>query len=344
MKILGIETTCDETGIALLEFIEKNELKFKIINHQLRTQFNIHSKYGGIVPILAAREHKKNLPLLYEKLLKETKENPKNFDYIAFSNGPGLPPALISGKEFVIHLSKKLNKKIIPVNHLLAHIYSVLIPKNKLNVYQKLKKIELPAICLLASGGHTILIYMEDFTKFKKLGETKDDAVGESLDKAGRILGLEYPGGPKLEKLAKKGKPMFNLPRPMAWQSNFNFSFSGIKTSFWELVEEIKQYNKFDEETKKDLAASYQKAVFETLIIKTKKAYEKYKAKSIIVTGGVIANLTLRKMMIKVFGKVVFPEKTLSTDNGINIAFAGYFFKDQSVMPEKLDINPLLDI
>ncbi len=346
MKILGIETTCDETGIALLEFFEEKELKFRIVNHQLRTQFNVHSRYGGIVPILAEREHKKNLPILYEKLLKETKEDPKNFDYIAFSYGPGLPPALISGKEFVISLSKKLNKKIIPVNHLLAHIYSVLIPKNKMNIYQKIKEIKFPALCLLISGGHTILIYMANFHKFKKLGETKDDAIGESLDKAGRILGLEYPGGPKLEKLAKKGKPLFNLPRPMVWQNNFNFSFAGIKTAFWELVEEIKKYNKFNEETKKDLAASYQKAVFETLIIKTKKAYDRYKPKTIIVTGGVIANLTLRKMLIKVFGKdkIIFPDRTLSTDNGINIAFAGYFLQKNAVIPEKLDINPLLDI
>jgi len=346
MKILGIETTCDETGIALLEFIEEKELKFKIINHQLRSQFNIHSKYGGIVPILAAREHKKNLPILYEKLLKETKEKPENFDYIAFSYGPGLPPSLVAGKEFVVNLAKKLNKKIIPVNHLLAHIYSVLIPKNKLNVYQKIKKIKFPALCLLISGGHTILIYMEDFQKFRKLGETKDDAIGESLDKAGRILGLEYPGGPKLEKLAKKGKPIFNLPRPMISQNNFNFSFAGIKTAFWELVEEIKKYNKFNEEIKRDLAASYQKAVFETIIIKTKKAYEKYKPNSIIVTGGVIANTALRKMMIKVFGKekLFFPEKSLATDNGVKIAFAGYFFKNNALEPEKLEINPLLDI
>ncbi len=346
MKILGIETTCDETGIALLEFIKEKDLKFRIINHQLRSQIKVHSKYGGIVPILAAREHKKNLPILYEKLLKETNENPENFDYIAFSYGPGLPPALVSGKEFVFNLAKKLNKKIIPVNHLLAHIYSVLIPKNRLNIIQKIKNINLPAICLLISGGHTILIYTDDLKKFRKLGETKDDAVGESLDKAARILGLEYPGGPKLEKLAKKGRAIFNLPRPMIGRKDFNFSFAGLKTAFWELVEEVKKYNKFDEETKKDLAASYQKAAFETLIIKTKKAYEKYKPKSIIVTGGVIANNTLRKMLIKIFSKdkLIFPDKTLSTDNGINIAFTGYFFVDKAIEPEKLEIYPLLDI
>lgn len=345
MKILGFETTCDETGISLIEFEENKEIKFKILNHQLRSQVNIHSKYGGIVPILAAREHKKNLPILLKELLKKTKINFDQIDYIAFSYGPGLPPALVEGKEFVIKLSKKYNKKIIPVNHLLAHFYSVLIPENKIGIWQKLKKIKFPAIGLLISGGHTILVYFEDFKKYKKLGETLDDAVGESLDKAARILGLEYPGGPKLEKLAKIGKPLFNLPRPMTLQNNLNFSFSGLKTAFWELVEEVRKYGKL-EESKEDLACSYQKAAFETLIIKTKKAIEKYNAKSLIITGGVIANQTLRKMFKKFFNKIniYFPVKELSTDNGINIAFAGYFFIEKAIDPEKLDINPTADI
>lgn len=344
MKILGFETTCDETGIALIEFKKNKNIEFCILSHQLRSQIKIHSKYGGIVPILAAREHKKNLPILLEKLIKETKVDLKEIDYFSFSYGPGLPPALVEGKEFVVKLAKKYNKKIIPVNHLIAHFYSVLISKNKLNLWQKIKKIEFPAIGLLVSGGHTILVYFENFKKFKKLGETLDDAVGESLDKAARILGLEYPGGPKLEKLAKKGRPLFNLPRPMINQKNLNFSFSGLKTAFWELVEEVRSFKKL-EESKADLANSYQKAAFDTLVIKTKKALERYKVKSIIVTGGVIANQTLRKIFLKVFDKkIYFPLKELSTDNGINIAFTGYFFIDKALDYDKLDINVIADL
>lgn len=345
MKILGFETTCDETGIALIEFKEEKELRFNILAHKLRSQAKVHSKYGGIVPILAAREHKKNLPILLNSLVKEIDlDIKKDVDYFAFSYGPGLPPALVEGKEFVVNLAKKYSKKIIPVNHLSAHFYSTLIPKYKINVWQKIKKIDFPAIGLLISGGHTILALMEDFKKIKKLGETLDDAIGESLDKGARILGLEYPGGPKLEKLAKYGKPLFNLPRPLINQKNFNFSFAGLKTAFWELVEEIRKYGKL-EELKKDLANSYQKAAFETILIKTKKAVEKYKPKSIIVTGGVAANRTLRKIFTKVFGKKVhFPSKSLSTDNGINIAFTGYFFVDKALEYQDLDIEPLADV
>lgn len=342
MKILGIETTCDETGISLIEF---KDSKFKILSHKLRSQTKIHSKYGGIVPILAAREHKKNLPILLDALIQERNLNfKKEVDFIAFSYGPGLPPALVEGKKFVINLAKRYSKKIIPVNHLTAHFYSVLIPKNKINIWLKIKNVPLPAIGLLISGGHTILVLMEDFKKIKKLGETLDDAIGESFDKGARILGLEYPGGPKLEKLAKNGKPLFNLPKPLINQKNFNFSFAGLKTAFWELVEEIRKYGKL-EELKKDLAFSYQKTAFETVIIKTKKAVESYKPKSIIVTGGVAANQTLRKMFIKIFGsRVYFPSKILATDNGINIAFAAYFLFDKAMNYQDIDIDPLADI
>lgn len=343
MIILGIETTCDETGLALIEF--KNS-KFKILNHQLRSQYKVHSSYGGIVPILAAREHKKNLPILYERLLNKIRFKEENINFISFANGPGLPPSLIAGKEFVINLASKLNKKIIPVNHLLAHFYSVLIPKSKINLWQEFKNINLPSLGLLISGGHTILVYFESFKQYKKLGETIDDAIGESLDKSARILGLEYPGGPKLEKLAKKGQPIFNLPYPMIMGNNFNFSFSGLKTAFRELVDEIKKYKKLDEKTKADLAASYQKRAFEVLLIKTKKAYEKFKPKSIIISGGVASNTFLRSIFKKYFGKenLVFPQKSLATDNGIKIAFTGYFFLEKAVEANKLEVYPNLKI
>jgi len=343
MKILGFETTCDETGIALIEF--KNKNYFRIIDHKLRSQFEVHKKYGGIVPILAAREHDKNLPILFDEIYKKHL-NKKDFNYLALSVGPGLPPSLISGKNFVINLAQKLNKKIIPINHLIAHFYSVLIEKNKSSIWQKIKNIKFPALGLLVSGGHTILVYFESLKNIKKLGETLDDALGESLDKSARILGLSYPGGPALEKLAKKGKPIFSMPKPLISSSNYNFSFSGIKTYFWQLVEEIKKYKKLDEETKANLAASYQKTVFETVLIKTRKAYEKFRVKSIIVTGGVAANSYLRKIFRNCFGKnkIYFPEKTLATDNGINIAFTSYFFIDKAIDYEKLEVFANLKI
>jgi N6-L-threonylcarbamoyladenine synthase len=343
MIILGVETTCDETGLALIEFKEN---QFRILNHKLRSQFKTHAPYGGIVPILAAREHKKNLPFLYQKLIREISFNENQIDVIAFAYGPGLPPALLEGKDFVINLAQRLNKKIIPVNHLLAHFYSVLISKNRLKIWQEIKKINFPALGLLISGGHTLLVFFENFHHFIKLGETLDDALGESLDKSARILGLEYPGGPHLEKIAKKGKPIFNLPYPLLKTNNFNFSFSGLKTAFWELVEEIKKYRKFDDQTKADLAASYQKTAFEILLIKTKKAYEKFQCRDLIITGGVAANSFLRNLFKKYFGKdkLRFPVKSLATDNGINIAFTGYFFIKNQIELSNLDINSNLDL
>jgi N6-L-threonylcarbamoyladenine synthase len=344
MTILGIETTCDETGLAVLEF--KGE-KINILVHELRSQFEVHQKYGGVVPILAAREHTKNLPILYKKI--KAIFDFENLDYLAFAYGPGLPPALVAGKEFAFKIAKELDKKIIPVNHLIAHLYSVLIPRNRIGFWQTLKTIKFPAIGLIISGGHTELLLMNSFTNIKKLGETLDDALGESLDKAGRLLELPYPGGPNIEKLAKKGRALFSLPRPMSFQKNYNFSFSGLKTAFWELIGEVKSLNKFDEKTKADLAASYQKASFEALLLKLKRAEENFKPKTIIVTGGVIANQTLRQWLIKLFGKsrLVFPDKSLATDNGIKIALAGYYLFQagtKALQPSEIDINPSLDI
>ncbi|MCS7183739.1 MAG: tRNA (adenosine(37)-N6)-threonylcarbamoyltransferase complex transferase subunit TsaD [Patescibacteria group bacterium] len=343
MIILGIETTCDETGLALIEFKNK---KFRILNHKLRSQYLVHAPYGGIVPILTAREHRKNLPILYRDLIHEINFDEKKIDYLAFAIGPGLPPALLAGKDFVFRLAIKLKKKIIPVNHLIAHFYSVLIKKDYFSLWQELRKIDFPALGLLISGGHTILVYFESLEKYKKIGETIDDAIGESLDKSARILNLEYPGGPKLEKLAKKGKPIFNLPYPLMLTNNFNFSFSGLKTAFWELVEDIKRYNKLDESTKADLAASYQKTAFEILLIKTKKAYEKFKPQSIIISGGVASNQFLRNLFKKYFSnqKIIFPQKSLATDNGIKIAFCGYFFLEKALEARNLDINSNLKI
>ena len=338
MFILGIETTCDESGIALIETGDK---KVKVLKNELATQYKIHRPYGGVVPILAAREHQKNLPILLKNIEKDF--DLTKVDYLAFSVGPGLLPALVSGKEFVQNLAKKLNKKIIPVNHLEAHFYSVTI-KNKLNVWQKIKEIDFPALVLIVSGGHTNLYLFKNWREKRILGSTLDDAAGEVFDKCARALGLPYPGGPEIEKLSKKTKNYFSLPKPILNRSYF-FSFSGLKTAFIDLVSEIKKLKKFDDQVKADLAGSLQKTIFEILIYKTKKAKENFRVKSIVVSGGVSANQSLKKMFKKNFPKekIYFPEKSLATDNGLNIALAGYFLlnlKEKVLDPENLDVFP----
>lgn len=240
--ILGIESTCDESGIAL---IKAQENKIKILANELRSQIKVHSPYGGVVPILAAREHKKNLPILLERVEKIF--DLKKIDYLSFSVGPGLLPALVSGKEFVTSLSKKLNKNIIPVDHLFAHFASVVI-KNRLNVWQNIKEINFPALVLVVSGGHTNLYLFKDWANYKKIGQTIDDAAGETLDKGARALDLGYPGGPIIEKRAKLAKNFYALPKPLL-EKGFNFSFSGLKTAFIETINNIKQIKGGLEET-----------------------------------------------------------------------------------------------
>lgn len=338
MYVLGIETTCDETGIAL---IESNGKRIKILKNELAFQNKVHQKYGGVVPILAAREHKKNLPILFKNIEKDFDLN--KIDYLAFSVGPGLLPALVSGKEFVQDLAKKLKKKIIPVNHLEAHFYSVTI-KNKINVWQKIKEIEFPALVLIVSGGHTNLYLFRNWREKRFLGKTLDDAAGEVFDKCARALGFSYPGGPEIEKIAQKAKNLFSLPKPIL-QRGYYFSFSGLKTAFIDLISEIKKLKKFDEGVKADLAASLQKTIFEILAFKLKKAKENFKARSIVVSGGVSANQNLKKVIRKTFPqeKIFFPEKTLATDNGLNIALGGYFLLslgEKAKEPKEIDVFP----
>ena len=336
MFILGIETTCDETGIAL---IEAKENKVRILKNEIARQYKVHQKYGGVVPILAAREHKKNLPLLLKNIEKDF--DLKKIDFLAFSVGPGLLPSLVSGKEFVQDLAKKLNKKIIPVDHLMAHFYSVFI-KNKIG-WQEIKEADFPLLVLIVSGGHTNLYLFKNLKEKRLLGKTLDDAAGEVLDKCARYLGLSYPGGPEIEKLSQKAKNYFPLPKPML-QRGYHFSFSGLKTAFIELVDEIKKYKKIDEEIP-NLCFSLQKTIFEILIYKLKRAMEDFDTKGIALGGGVVANQTLRNMVKKHFPKekIYFPEKKFSTDNGLNIAIGGYFLIKNNVQPlnyNKIEVYP----
>ena len=326
MKILAIETSCDETAIALVE--ASGGLKnphFKILKNFVASQIKIHQPFGGVVPNLAKREHLKNLPILFKKL-QTTNHKLQTIDLIAVTVGPGLEPALWTGINFAKDLYKKLkikNKelKIIGVSHLDGHLYS--------NILENIGiKNLFPAIVLIVSGGHTILIKMDSLVKYKKLGETRDDAVGEAFDKVARLLNLSYPGGPEIEKLAKLGdSDSINFPRPMMNQKNYDFSFSGLKTAVLYYLRDNKNIKK------ENVAASFQQAAFDVLIKKTLRAVGEFNAKSIFVSGGVAANKTLKKEFEKVILKLPnysiakLPNLQITkfpTDNAAMIAAAGY--------------------
>ncbi len=322
MKILAIETSCDDTGCAILEVIKKNPPRFKILSNIVSSQVKIHQKYGGVYPFLAKREHIKNLPLVFKKALAKAK-NPK-IDFIAVTQGPGLEPCLWTGINFAKETAKKLKLDLIPVNHVMAHIFANWLEGKIKNVF--------PALCLIVSGGHTQLILMKDCQSFKVLGQTRDDAAGECLDKTARILGLGYPGGPIIAKLAKsfKGKKSISLPRPMISQKNYDFSFSGLKTAVLYKVQELTENNKkLNSEQKKEIAKEAQQAIIDVLLKKTLKAAKDHKVKSVILSGGVAANEELRRQLKKRTEREGFvflvPDKKYCTDNAAMIAVAAYF-------------------
>jgi N6-L-threonylcarbamoyladenine synthase len=329
MKILSIETSCDDTCITIFEAkggIQNAE--FKILANNAISQINIHIPYGGVFPMLAKREHQRNLPIILEKSLKQAKLNKKEkpVDLIVVTEGPGLEPSLWTGIVFAKELSKKWGVPVMPANHMEGHIFSVF---GKAKGKFKINKLKAPILSLLVSGGHTQLVVINKWMDYKIIGETLDDAVGEAFDKVARMLGLPYPGGPEISKLAEKArkeKPNFEvtLPRPMLYTKNFDFSFSGLKTAVLYLIRRIEPLN----ETKKiAIALEFENAAIQCLVHKTKKAIEKYGAKTLVIAGGVAANKYLRSEMKKITGrkvKLLFPEKTLSMDNSVMIGIAGY--------------------
>ncbi len=333
MKILGIETSCDETSIAILE-IQKN--KIKVLSNIVSSQVKIHAPYGGVVPGLAAREHEKNLKPVFEKALKESKTKIPQIDLIAVTQGPGLEIALWKGINFAKWLAQKLGKPLIAINHLEGHIYSNFLKPNK---------IKFPALNLIVSGGHTQLVLMTNYGKYKIIGETQDDAAGEAFDKVSKMMNLGYPGGPIISKFAEKGNSKkYNLPRPMLNQKNYDFSFSGLKTAVLYLLKDLGQ---IDERIKIDIAASFQQAVIDVLIQKTIKAAKEYKVKSILLSGGVSANKLLRKTLEKETKRLKLfysqPELQYTGDNAAMIALAGYY-RRQKRQKSKLEAKPNLKI
>ena len=355
ITILAIETSCDDTGIAIVKAGKNGS--FKVLSNIVSSQVEVHKKWGGVYPMMAKREHQKNIvPVLKEalkksKMLKNSKprtlklelktlksilEREKdlqkplinflqkhqkpNINLIAVTNGPGLEPCLWVGVNFAKALANTWKLPIVTVNHLKAHIF----------VNTGLTKKNLPAVCLIASGGHTLLFLMKDFGKYKILGETRDDAAGECFDKAARILGLKYPGGPEISKKAAEftGKRTIKLPRPMINTKDYDFSFSGLKTAvLYNALKKKKRNKKYIQEMCKEV----QQAIIDVLIKKTMDAAINKKAKAIILGGGVTANKELRRQLQERAKKLIpktklfFPKPENCTDNAFMTAIAGYF-------------------
>lgn len=335
MKILAIESSADDTGIAILEVKElANNIKFKILANKVHTQIDIHTGYGGIFPVIAKREHGKNIiPTIIsalkeakmlkkgsqldklknkklEKILEKERELPEIFiefinkvkkpdiDAIAVTVGPGLEPTLWVGISCARALSLAWGVPIIPVNHMEGHLLSPLVQNKKTFTYNK-KTFNFPVLSLLISGGHTELVVLKKFGDYKVIGQTRDDAAGEAFDKVARMLSLPYPGGPEISKLAETERggdkaSEIKLPRPMIYSKDFNFSFSGLKTA---VLYYIRDNGPLTEELKSKIAREFEDAVVDVLVTKTLKAMDKYKIKTLILGGGVSGNTHLQRVL-----------------------------------------------
>ncbi len=326
MKILGIETSCDETAVSVLEINSPDDIVVQA--NIVSSQIKLHAEFGGVVPNLAAREHVKNIGHVFESALKKAgiSDFKKEIDLIAVTHGPGLGPALLVGISFAKTIAMLHNKPLVGVDHMRGHIYS-----NWLNDDFKANDVKFPILNLVVSGGHTELVLMNNYEDFKVIGETVDDAVGEAFDKVARLLGLGYPGGPQISKIAETGNPdRFPLPRPMLHSKNFNFSFSGLKTAVLYLLRDLKEKNiEIDDQVKADIAASFQEAATDVLIQKTFQAATENKVDSVMLSGGVSANLLLRDMIknkaMELGLKYSRPSLDYTGDNAVMIALAGYF-------------------
>ncbi|SVA28288.1 uncharacterized protein METZ01_LOCUS81142 [marine metagenome] len=315
MITLGIETSCDETAIALYDS-DKG-----LVGESVFSQIELHSEYGGVIPELASRDHCQRIIQIYNQALGAI--DPSEIDYIAYTAGPGLLGTLLIGENFAQGLAIALNKPLIPVNHLEAHLMAPFLSTGD---------ISFPFLTLLVSGGHSLIIDVEAFNKYKILGQSRDDAVGEAFDKVAKLIGLGYPGGPEIEKISKNGDfKKFDFPQPMLHSPNYDFSFSGLKTAVLYTVQGIQ---KMDKQIQADIAASFQHVVTEVLIKKVTKALEDTGRKSIVMTGGVAANKLLRDKITVLRDKlninVLYPPLAHCTDNAAMVAYLGSLKYDQA--------------
>lgn len=312
MKILAIESSCDETAVAIVEDGKK------VLSNVVFTQIDIHTKYGGVVPEIASRHHIEKITYVIDQAMKEANLTFKDIDKIAVTANPGLVGSLMVGINAAKTLGLAYNKEVIMVNHIHGHIYANYLEDD----------FTFPVLALVVSGGHTELVLMKDHMNFEILGETLDDAVGESYDKVARVVKVGYPGGPIIDKMASLGSPTYPLPHVKLGKDSYDFSFSGLKSAVINLCNKLDM--KGEELNANDLAASFQEAVVDVLCEKTIRAAKEYKAKQIIVAGGVAANKGLRSALTNEVNKVeglriTFPSFKYCTDNAAMIGVAGYF-------------------
>lgn len=309
MLVLGVESSCDETGLALYDTDQG------LLSHALHSQVEMHAEYGGVVPELASRDHIRRVLPLTNRVLESANKTLNDIDAIAYTQGPGLSGALLVGTSFAEALAFSLNVPTIGVHHLEGHLLAPLLEAHP-PVF--------PFVALLVSGGHSQLMRVDGIGQYELLGDTLDDAAGEAFDKTAKLLGLGYPGGPALSKLALKGHSRFNLPRPLLNSGDLNFSFSGLKTAVLTLVN---THTTLDEQTKADIAWEFQEAVTEVLTTKCMSALRLTGLDNLIVSGGVGANAKLREKLNtatqRKLCKVSYPRLEFCTDNGAMIAFAG---------------------
>lgn len=312
MLILGIESSCDETGVALYD----TEAGGRLLTHALHTQIAMHREYGGVVPELASRDHIRRAVPLLRKVLHDSGRSLEEIDAVAYTQGPGLAGALLVGAAFAEGLAASLGVPTIPLHHLEGHLLSPLLSR---------RPPTFPFVALLVSGGHSQLMRVGGVGQYELLGETLDDAAGEAFDKTAKLLGMPYPGGPALAAMAEQGRPgVFTFPRPMLGSGDFNFSFSGLKTAVLTVVREIGEP---DEQQRADIARGFQDAIVEVLVRKSIRALKHSGLKELVVAGGVGANRELRRQLDERARRakvaVFYPEFEFCTDNGAMIALAG---------------------
>lgn len=340
MKILGIETSCDETAAAVLE--QKNS-RIQILSNVVASSASIQAKYGGVIPEQAAREQLKSIIPVIEEALSSAKLTSEDIDIIAVTCGPGLIGSLLVGVETAKTLSLIWKKPLIPVNHLIGHFYA-----NWISLDNNSKTPQFPCLGLLVSGGHSDLVLFSAHGKYQYLGGTRDDAAGECFDKCARLLNLPYPGGPQISKLAKVGNPKrFKLPIPMQGSKDLDFSFSGLKTAVANLIKTLLE---IDGQTKADLCRTVEETIITSLIQKTVAALKQTRSNQLIVAGGVAASQRLSEELGKALkqenlarAQLFIPSAGLCTDNAAMIASAA-FFEEKTISPLKLQADPNLSL
>lgn len=335
MLVLGIESSCDETGVALYD-TERG-----LVADQLHSQMAMHAEYGGVVPELASRDHIRRIRPLTDACLAEAGITLQDIDAIAFTQGPGLGGALLVGASFANALAFGLGKPVIPVHHLEGHLLSPLLAE---------PRPAFPFLALLVSGGHTQIMAVRGVGQYEILGETLDDAAGEAFDKTAKLLGLPYPGGPLLSKLAEEGDPArFTLPRPMLRSGDLDMSFSGLKTAVLTLSKQVQaEHGSIDEQARKDICRAFQEAIVEVLVSKCQQALKQTGMNQLVVAGGVGANKQLRAGLDAAAKRrkfaVYYPPLKLCTDNGAMIAFAGAMRLQHAQPAGSFTVKPRWDL